>query len=207
MSRAALMDEEVAGVRQTIHISCAACEAQLGYFNDRTSAVTLFKWQVSCTTKETLVPPPSTPPPQPTIPECLSATLIATTSRSGSSKAFLIPTLESANPATPTRIRTPARVLHLWTLNSAIRYTSTLLPEGQKPIHAMKLLYRTVDRGLADRTLENVTSDAQEVGLPADAIADVAAALDDGNALLPPGERAFKEWRVGLLRRWDGGLR
>lgn len=196
------MEEEADDVRRTIHISCAGCEARLGYFNHRTSAVTLFKWQVSCTTKESATSLLSQPPPQPTVAECLSATLIATTSRSGSSKSLLVPIPEGGPASAAATVS-----LHLWTLNNAIRYSSTALADPTTPIPAMKLLYRTVGAAEADRMLDAVTSDVQEVGgvLPADAVAAVAAELEAGTALLPPAEREFRGWRVGLLRRWEGG--
>lgn len=193
------MYEEVDGIFQAIHLSCAICEAQLGYFNDRTSAVTLFKWKVSCTTKSITFPPFS-PARHPTAIECLAATLLATTSRTGSSKALLIPTLERSENTAP---NLSARVLHLWTLNPAIHYVSTLLPEEKAPIPAMKLFYETIDRRAADRMLERVAVDVEEVAFPTDAIAEVVAALDTANALLPYNEKAFREWQVGLLRRWE----
>ncbi|KAK1764706.1 nipped-B-like protein A [Phialemonium atrogriseum] len=201
--RSALMEEEADDVRRTIHISCAGCEARLGYFNQRTSAVTLFKWQVSCTTKESATSLPSQLPPQPTVAECLSATLIATTSRSGSSKSLLVPIPEGGPASAPA---TATASLHLWTLNNTIRYSSTALADPTTPVPAMKLLYRTVGAAEADRMLDAVASDVQEVGgLPADAVAAVAAELEVGTALLPPAEREFRGWQVGLLRRWEGG--
>jgi hypothetical protein len=51
--------------------------------------------------------------------------------------------------------------------------------------------------------LETVTCDSLEVNLPVQALGEVIRHLDDSNALLPPTERVFKEWKVGLLTRWE----
>lgn len=67
----------------------------------------------------------------------------------------------------------------------------------------MKLLYRSIPREEADRMLEAVTCDAQEINLPAQALCEVVRHLEDSNVVLPPTERMFKEWKVGLLTRWE----
>jgi hypothetical protein len=68
----------------------------------------------------------------------------------------------------------------------------------------MKLLYRAIARGEADNMLEDVNSDVQEVNLPEEAVNVVVQVLDETNALLPAAERKFRDWTVGMLRRWDG---
>lgn len=181
-------------VSSGLNIFCTNCETRVGYFSYKTAAVTLFKWQVSCQTNT----PSSRPPP--TVAECLSATLSANISRTGSSKSLLLP-INGLAPPSSTAV--PPPVLHFWILNPALRYASTHAATAG-PIPAMKLLYRTVSREEADRILEDVNSDVQEVNLPEEAIATVAQALKESNALLPAPERRYREWTVGMLGTWEG---
>ena len=214
VDRVALIEDGADGVLQTAHISCARCETQLGYYNPRTAAVTLFKWQVSCPVAGHYPPPPlpqplwTTPPLPPTVSECLSAALIATTARTGSSKSFILPILDTATSSNGSTVTLSAphsseKVLSLWILNNNIRFSSTENP-ADGPVPAIKLLYRTIPRSEADRQLENIISDVQEVNLPVSAIELVSEALNTSNTLLPPSERVFQGWQVGLLRRWGG---
>ncbi|KAL1871063.1 hypothetical protein VTK73DRAFT_2259 [Phialemonium thermophilum] len=186
-----LMEKEDGLKPFSTRLSCASCAAQLGYYNYRNAAVTLFKWQVSFA---------ATGSRQPSVPECLSATLIATIFRTGCSKSILVPVLD-ANPTSTQQ----AALLHLWVLNSNLHYTSSDDPDssGGKALPALKVLYRTVPRQEADALLDAVTSDVQEVNLPVAAIMATQTALEAGNALLPPTERVFRGWNVGLLRRWE----
>lgn len=89
--------------------------------------------------------------------------------------------------------------IHIWVLNSNIVYSSS--SKTKCGISAIKLFYRLVTRKEADRMLDKVAQDAQEISLPADAISEVAQHLDTSNLLLPVTERLFKEWKVGLLTR------
>ncbi|KAL2153887.1 hypothetical protein VTH82DRAFT_2563 [Thermothelomyces myriococcoides] len=161
----------------------------LGFFNFRTSAVTLLKWQVSCKSASGTAP---------SIPECLAATLIATIARSGSSKSLITPLDGSASGADGKT--DPNSALHLWVLNSNIVYSSS---EASQRVPAIKLLYRNLSVGEADKMLEAVTCDSQEISIPAQAIGDVVRHLEHSSRLLPPKERKFKEWNVGLLTRWE----
>ncbi len=173
-----------------LNVFCSSCRLQLGYFNSRTSAVTLFKLQLLCATKT---------PSIPGVQECLAAALIATAARSGSSKALIIPipAVHSGSGAEMTN----TKALHVWLLNSNIRYTSTEREEGT--IEAIKFLFRVIETAEAEKMLENVGSDAQEVNLPGPATDTVMEALESSNALLPPTQRQFQHWNVGLLERGD----
>jgi len=93
-----------------------------------------------------------------------------------------------------------SRVLYVWLLNNMVRYTTTRT-ESTKP--AVKLLWRLVARAEADSILDKVTSGVQDISLPSDAIEQVIRVLQESNTLLPPTERLFKEWNVGLLERCD----
>lgn len=55
----------------------------------------------------------------------------------------------------------------------------------------------------ADKLLDSMTSDVQDINLPADAISEVLDTLNRSNGFLPPSNRLFKEWKVGLLEKWD----
>jgi hypothetical protein len=61
-----------------------------------------------------------------------------------------------------------------------------------------------VSREEADRMLEDVNSDVQEVNLPEESVGVVVEALGESNALLPGAERRYREWDVGMLRVWEG---
>lgn len=176
-----------------LNIFCTACHTRIGYFNHATSAATLFKWQVLCQTN-TLAPRPP-----PTVPDCLSATLAATLSRTASSKSLLLPVPFLPSPSPGFSVAPP--ILHFWILNPSVKYASSQLAG---PVRAMKLLYRTVGRAEADSMLEDVNSDVQEVNLPEEDVDVVVEALRESNALLPGSERRYREWEVGMLRLWEG---
>ncbi|KAK1833827.1 ubiquitin-conjugating enzyme E2-binding protein [Podospora conica] len=164
-----------------LNIFCSSCREQLGFFNFRAAAVTLLKWQVSCKSKHGTLPG---------VEECLSAAIISTISRSGSSKSLICPMSTVGGNA--------AQAIHIWVLNSGIVYSSSL-HSGRTP--AIKLLYRLMDHGEAERLLEEITCDAQEINLPSEFIGQVILHLDSSNSLLPRSERVLKEWKVGLLQR------
>ncbi len=149
--------------------------------------MTLLKWQISCTSISSVTPG---------IPECLAATLISTIARSGSSKSLITPLPETLRE----NEAGAQNAIHIWVLNSSIVFSSSAVPQ---PTPAIKLLYRTISREDADKMLESVTCDAQEINLPAHAVDEVIRRLDGSNALLPPTERMLKEWKVGLLTRWE----
>ncbi|OHW92746.1 HECT-like ubiquitin conjugating enzyme-binding domain containing protein, partial [Colletotrichum incanum] len=169
-----------------LYVFCSGCKAHVGFFNVAISSVVLLKWQVSCQT--------TSPSARPSSSECLAATLIATLSRSGSSKSVVVPAFQPSQESSP--------ALHLWILNSNIAYASSRR-EGKRS--AIKLLYREITQEEADSMLESMTSDVQEVSLPMAEIAGAAQGLKASSELLPPSERVFKEWNVGLLDKWEAG--
>lgn len=81
-------------------------------------------------------------------------------------------------------------------------YSSSLQRGG--PRSALKLLYRRIPQQQADEMLESFSSDVQEVNLPVEAIEAAAQSLETTTSYLPPAERTFKEWQVGLLSKWTG---
>lgn len=166
---------------RSLNIFCSSCHAQLGYFNFRIAAVTLLKWQVSCKSASKALPG---------IPECLAATLLSTISRSGSSKSLITPRADAEDTTAP--------VIRIWVLNSGIVYSSSAVAQ---PTPAIKLLYQLISQEEADRLLEGMNCDAQEINLPPKAIGEVIQHLDESNLLLPSKERTLREWKVGLLSK------
>lgn len=158
-------------------------------FNALASSVTLFKWQIVCETTQVSQAPSSS--------ECLAATLIATISRSGSSKSVLAshtldvdPKLSQSEACQP---------LHLWVLNANVVYSSTMR-EGRRV--AIKVLYQDIDAEEGNKLVDSMTSGVQEISFPAAAIKAARQVLQESNDLMPASERLFQQWHVGLLERW-----
>ncbi|KAK4195778.1 ubiquitin-conjugating enzyme E2-binding protein [Triangularia verruculosa] len=167
---------------RSMNIFCSSCHSQLGFYVFRTAAVTLLKWQISCKSVSASAPG---------ITECLAATITSTISRSASSKSLIMPINE-------TEVEAKQTVIYAWVLNASIVYSSS---NGATGTPAIKLLYQRISREDADKMLEGVTCEAQEINLPAMAIERVIEHLDGSNWLLPEKEKEFKEWKVGLLTR------
>ncbi|KAM0329865.1 hypothetical protein ACHAQA_004030 [Verticillium albo-atrum] len=174
-----------------LHVACAKCTTHIGFFNTSIASVVLFKWQTTCQTASAAPPPTGA--------DCLAATLLATQSRSGSSKSVVVPTIQAASNGDAQQ---PQSALHVWVLNGNISYASSLRDGG--PRSALKLLYRPIPLAQADKMLESFSSDVQEVNLPVEVIAAAAQGLEESGLLLPAGERVFNGWQVGLLDKWVG---
>lgn len=67
----------------------------------------------------------------------------------------------------------------------------------------MKILWQRIDVESANKLIDSMISDVQDISLPLSVIDTVHDALESSNLVLPGKERYFKEWRVGLLGRWD----
>ncbi|KAK1527716.1 uncharacterized protein CCOS01_07978 [Colletotrichum costaricense] len=196
-----------------LNIACSACASHLGFFNVAISSVVLLKWQVSCQTSTSH--PTATATALPSSTDCLAATLIATLSRSGSSKSVVVPAFQStqnlASSSSGDGGDAVPPALHLWILNSNITYASSSFPSSSSSSSphqrakraAIKLLYKEISQAEADDMLESMTSDVQEVNLPLPAIVAAAEGLKQSSRLLPPSERVFKGWNVGLLDKWE----
>lgn len=161
----------------------------MGLFNILALSVTLFKWQITC---QTLAPSLS-----PSSSECLAATLMATISRSGSSKSIITPHMLGPSSSEPDVSR---RDLYLWVLNPNVVYSSSSV-SGSKT--AMKILYRGIGVEEGNGLIDSLNSDVQEISLPQPAIEAATEKLLLSGLLLPTRERTFKEWQVGLLGRWE----
>jgi ubiquitin-protein ligase E3 D len=181
-----------------LYVHCSGCSSHLGFFNTSIASVVVFKWQVACQTVSLRLEPTSS--------DCLAASLLATLARSGSSKSVVIPTVpilpEPGATAADQSSTTASSPLYIWILNGNMTY-STSVRRGS-PCPALKLLYRRISQQEADKFLESFSSDVQEVNFPIEAIEAAARSLDESGLHLPPAERTFKEWQVGLLGKWVG---
>ena len=71
----------------------------------------------------------------------------------------------------------------------------------------MKVLYQTISVDKAYEMIESLTSDVQDISLPSSVIKESRATLVASNGLLPERDQEFKDWRVGLLERWEPGMK
>ncbi|KAL2756768.1 hypothetical protein ACRALDRAFT_1080889 [Sodiomyces alcalophilus JCM 7366] len=169
---------------RAIRVCCSNCRSHLGLFDVSIASVVLLKWQVDCKA--------SSPCRSPTSSDCLAATLLATLSRSGSSKSVIIPSsLSSPNGENGAESSTPL-ALNVWILSGNVVYSSTSR-EGT-PRSALKLLYKRISQEEADKLLDSFTSGVQEVNLPAEAIKMAADALEQTSLFLPPDYKVLKGW-------------
>ena len=173
-----------------LHVYCKSCSTEVGLYNVLASSVSLFKWQVLCSTVS--------PCPAPSSLQCLAATLTATISRSGSSKSVILP--HSLSSGARPQAGDSRRALRLWVLNPNVTYASSLV-EGKR--NAMKILWQAIDAESGNKLADSITSDVQDISLPSPVIETAHDALESSNLYLPAKERSFKEWNVGLLERWD----
>ncbi|KAM7196088.1 Ubiquitin-conjugating enzyme E2-binding protein [Rhypophila sp. PSN 637] len=176
---------------KSLNVFCSSCHTQVGFYNFRTTAVTLLKWQVLLESKSGA---------EPGVSQSLSATLLSTKARSGSSKSLIIPMPETiVDPIDKPSMDT---VIHTWVFNPNIVYSSSAAPEADaQGTPAIKLLYKLIPREEAEQMLETITCDAQEINLPSAAVTEVIRLLNESNLLFPGPERAFKEWKVALLSK------
>lgn len=110
-------------------------------------------------------------------------------------------TITSLDSPGSREIDKPPSLLNIWVFNGNIAFSSTAEPKS--PLSAVKLLYRLVSQEDADKMLDSMTSDVQDITLPVDAINTVASILAKSNSLVPESDRYFKEWAVGLIEKWD----
>ena len=182
--------------------SCSACNTLIGISNDTASSVSLFKWRVSIDQQGT-----GSHVFEPSLAQCVSAILVATVARSGCSKSILLP-IETTQTNSAKNIPTSDSdvqneyLLNIWVFNPNITFSST--EEVRSAFSAIKVLYRLVTRQEANKMMDSMTSDVQDISLPADAIKGITSILATSNSLLPESDRHFKEWTVGLIEKWVG---
>ncbi|KAI0187316.1 ubiquitin-conjugating enzyme E2-binding protein [Xylaria flabelliformis] len=177
--------------KATNALHCTSCKTNVGVQNHQDlSSISLFKWQVLVQQQNHASP--ELPPPS--LAQCVSAMLLATMARSGCSKSILLPikaqpSLEGANQLQD--------LLNIWVFNANITYSSTEAPTS--PTTAIKVFYRTVNQKAADKMLDSITSDVQDISLPSEAITAIFGLLNKSNDFIPQSDRKFQEWTVGLL--------
>jgi HECT-like Ubiquitin-conjugating enzyme (E2)-binding len=105
--------------------------------------------------------------------------------------------------------------LHLWVFNSAIKYTTTTKVEARSFVTppdrphsssgklAMKIFWKAVSGSAADKLMEDNTRPVEDVSLPLETILEIKKDLLDSAFLLPPSQRRFQDWDVGLLERFE----
>ncbi|KAK8126650.1 uncharacterized protein PG998_002409 [Apiospora kogelbergensis] len=103
------------------------------------------------------------------------------------------------------RYREEQQLLHIWLFNQDITFTSTNQQPEQRPVCAVKVFYRFVNQAEADKLVESMTSDVQDITLPAAAATQLREELEKSNGYLPKPMRNFAQWRIGLLEKWKGG--
>ncbi|KAI0967646.1 ubiquitin-conjugating enzyme E2-binding protein [Xylaria arbuscula] len=189
------------GNKVTTTLSCTSCKTQLGIRNDEASSSSMFKWQVVVKQRNQ-----TNPNSYPNLAQCVSAMLLATMARSGCSKSVLLPIKAQSSLSTD---RSKSQdggqtqdLLNIWVFNANITFSST--EAASAPIHAVKVFYRTVSQEQADKMVESMISDVQDISLPSEAITTIAGLLQKSTRFIPESDRKFKEWTVGLIEKWDG---
>lgn len=166
--------------------------------DDQASSVSIFKWQVLVQQQNKHIAGAS-----PSLAQCASAMLLATMARSGCSKSIFIPIkADSPDRSKSEHADRVQNLLNIWVFNANITFSSTEAPTS--PTNAVKVFYRTVSPEEADKMLESMTSDVQDISLPSEAIATIRELLNRSNAYVPESDRRFQDWTVGLLEKGNG---
>ncbi|KAK8083735.1 hypothetical protein PG996_002516 [Apiospora saccharicola] len=187
---------------------CSKCHYEIGVSHQDQTSVTLFKWAISIRGPTSTSSTASTPAAQPSLPQCVSAMLMATLSRSACSKTIIIPS--TADTGTPLQTGTEGeqqqqqKLLHIWLFNQDITFTSTEQRPEQRAVSAVKVFYRFVNQAEADKLVESMVSDVQDITLPAAAATQLREELERSNGYLPKPIRNFNQWKIGLLEKWKG---
>lgn len=96
--------------------------------------------------------------------------------------------------------------IQLWVFNPSLRYSSTSPNHSITTQHAMKILYQhalNIEALLQPESGKASSLSLEELQLPANIFAAVEQALGRSNSLLPVSARGFREWRVGVLDRFQ----
>ncbi|PWY92688.1 hypothetical protein BO70DRAFT_392075 [Aspergillus heteromorphus CBS 117.55] len=94
----------------------------------------------------------------------------------------------------------------IWVFNPDLRYSNSSAHHSIAAQRAMKVFFQRLDD--ADATLHPDRGKAsslslEELKLPTASFAALTAALDGSNAMLPVSAREFREWKVGILHRFE----
>ncbi|RAK91884.1 hypothetical protein BO79DRAFT_189703 [Aspergillus costaricaensis CBS 115574] len=98
--------------------------------------------------------------------------------------------------------------LLIWPFNPSLRYSTTSASHSTAAQLAMKVFYQHIDN--VEEVLHpeagkgNQSLAIEEVRLPGeDAYRELVEVLEERNRMLPASARVFREWRVGLLWRFE----
>ncbi|KAK7923369.1 hypothetical protein PG985_007440 [Apiospora marii] len=183
---------------------CSKCHREIGVSHQDQTSATLFKWAISIRSPASTSSTTSTPAAQPSLPQCVSAMLMATLSRSACSKTIIIPSTAGTGTPLQTEAEEEQTLLHIWLFNQDITFTSTEQRPEQRPVSAVKVFYRFVTQAEADKLVESMVSDVQDITLPAAAATQLREELERSNGYLPKPIRNFNQWKIGLLEKWKG---
>lgn len=123
---------KVSGKTVPMHVFCTGCGTQLGTYDLRKSAATLFKWKLNITSYTLIDTAPESV--LPSLSHCVAAALAATQAHSGSAKMVLLGDKET---------------LSLWVLNPHLTYSCNT----QAKVPAMKILFHSEPSDVEEITL------------------------------------------------------
>ena len=90
--------------------------------------------------------------------------------------------------------------LRLWVFNPDIYYSSS--KRGPAAYRAMKVFYKSIPN--PEEFLDGSEgSNHEELVVPREDFADFKQILQGSTDVLPDSARAFQDWQVGLLDRWE----
>ncbi|KFY49151.1 hypothetical protein V495_00693 [Pseudogymnoascus sp. VKM F-4514 (FW-929)] len=203
-------------------LTCASCTAHIG--TSTPSGHQLYKWALSLTTPltaSTSTPTTQLAPASPPLPHFLLPQLHAQSSALGVSKFIIRPPPPPADAERGSD--TDAEVgVYVWLFapSLTVSFSSLSSPSSNPslpphdssqppPLPASKLLFRpSPPRDEATALLDAPNSAVEEIRLPASVVRSLTTILQESNARLPEGARAFAGgWNVGILEVWDGGER
>ncbi|ODM15116.1 hypothetical protein SI65_09355 [Aspergillus cristatus] len=101
--------------------------------------------------------------------------------------------------------------LLLWVFNPDLRYSTTSTSHSTTTTahRGMKILFQetsTVEDLLSPENGKPSSLSLEELKLPSDIYKSVYQTLVERNAMLPVSARGFREWRVGILERFERSL-
>ncbi|PYH93784.1 hypothetical protein BO71DRAFT_326879 [Aspergillus ellipticus CBS 707.79] len=96
--------------------------------------------------------------------------------------------------------------LLIWVFNPDLRYSNSSSHHSIAAQRAMKVFFQflvDVDETLHPEPGKASPLSLEELKLPPASYSAFAAALDQSNAMLPVSAREFREWKVGILHRFE----
>ncbi|OBT53243.1 hypothetical protein VE04_05822 [Pseudogymnoascus sp. 24MN13] len=206
----------------SLTLSCTSCAAHIGISTPAGNQ--LYKWSLSLTaplTTATSSPTTQLAPTSPPLPHFLLPQLHAQSSALGVSKFIIRPPPPLADAKSESDADAEVGVyVWLFAPSLTVSFSSisshptssspALTPRNSSPpppLPASKLLFRpSSPRDEATALLDAPNSAVEEVRLPASVVRAFTTLLQESNARLPEGARAFAGgWDVGILEVWDGG--